>query len=270
MMWWSWISNALGVLSTASWSVSFYPQAILNARRRTVSGLSLDFLHLNPLGFACYTAFTASLLFSPVVREEYRGRHGGHAPQVRWNDFAFAIHAFVLSAFVLCQSFWYKRDPSQRVSTFNRIVISTLVALIIGSTLRTAFSQTRTWLDLLYFLSYIKLYVSFAKYLPQAFINYKRKSTVGWSIINILLDLTGGIMSLAQLVLDSWIEEDWTAITGNPGKLGLSLLSMGFDLVFVVQHFVLYRDSTSNEFSRASIGEEGEGQTSDERQHLLP
>lgn len=33
----------------------FYPQALLNWRRKSVSGLSLDFLALNPLGFACYS-----------------------------------------------------------------------------------------------------------------------------------------------------------------------------------------------------------------------
>jgi cystinosin len=35
--------------------------------------------------------------------------------------------------------------------------------------------------------------------------NYKRKSTHGWSIGNVLLDFTGGICSIAQLVLDAVI-----------------------------------------------------------------
>ena len=50
----------------------------------------------------------------------------------------------------------------------------------------------------------MKLVVSFLKYLPQSYYNYKRKSTVGWSIYAILLDLTGGVLSLLQGVLD-WI-----------------------------------------------------------------
>ena len=53
-----------------------------------------------------------------------------------------------------------------------------------------------SFLDLLYFLSWIKLYISFVKYMPQAYINFKRKSTVGWAIENILLDLMGGTLSL--------------------------------------------------------------------------
>jgi len=45
----------------------------------------------------------------------------------------------------------------------------------------------------------------------------------------------------AQLVLDAHISSDWQSISGNPAKLGLSLLSIAFDVVFLIQHFVLYR-----------------------------
>jgi cystinosin len=34
-----------------AWSISFYPQAYLNWRRKSVVGLSLDFQLLNLLGF---------------------------------------------------------------------------------------------------------------------------------------------------------------------------------------------------------------------------
>jgi cystinosin len=51
-------------------------------------------------------------------------------------------------------------------------------------------------LDFLYILSYIKLFLSFIKYLPQALLNFQRRSTQGWSVYNVLLDLTGGSLSL--------------------------------------------------------------------------
>jgi cystinosin len=38
------------------------------------------------------------------------------------------------------------------------------------------------WLDFIYYLSSITSIVSFIKYLPQVWINYKRQSTQGWSI----------------------------------------------------------------------------------------
>jgi cystinosin len=122
--------------------------------------------------------------------------------------------------------------------------------------------------------------------IPQAYINYQRKSTEGWSIENILLDLTGGVLGLysAQLVLDSWIDNDWRGITGNPGKLcvhqlflsfipcltvplgssslksGLSFLALAFDLFFITQHYILYRKP-----SAGGVEEEEEG----ERRRLL-
>jgi hypothetical protein len=34
--------------------------------------------------------------------------------------------------------------------------------------------------------------------------NYRRKSTEGWSIGNILLDFTGGILSMLQMILNAY------------------------------------------------------------------
>ena len=78
------------------------------------------------------------------------------------------------------------------------------------------------------------------KYIPQAWANYQRKSTAGWSIYQILLDVVGGVLSIAQLVIDSSLQNDWSGITGNPGKLGLGNVSIFFDIVFMVQHYILY------------------------------
>lgn len=93
-----------------------------------------------------------------------------------------------------------------------------------------------------YTLSYVKLIVTIVKYVPQAWVNYKRKSTAGWSIVQILLDLMGGVLSLIQLVLDSSFQNDWSGVTGNPVKFLLSNVSIAFDVVFMVQHYLLYRD----------------------------
>lgn len=60
------------------------------------------------------------------------------------------------------------------------------------------------WLDFLNTCSYIKLAITLMKYVPQAVMNYRRKSTVGWSIGNILLDFTGGMLSMLQMILNSY------------------------------------------------------------------
>ncbi|GAB1191987.1 hypothetical protein APSETT444_001171 [Aspergillus pseudonomiae] len=55
------------------------------------------------------------------------------------------------------------------------------------------------------------------------------------------LFLTGGILSLIQLFLDSSFLDDWSGITGNPIKFLLSNVSILFDILFMVQHYILYR-----------------------------
>ena len=70
--------------------------------------------------------------------------------------------------------------------------------------------------------------------------NFRRKSTIGWSIAQQLLDFTGGLLSLLQLVIDSALQADWSGLTSNPLKLGLANISLLFDVMFMLQHFVLF------------------------------
>lgn len=80
--------------------------------------------------------------------------------------------------------------------------------------------------------------------MPQVALNYKRQSTEGWKIGTILLDLAGGVLSMVQLVLDSSLQGDWSGITGNPVKLLLGNITIFFDAIFCIQHYVLYRDTS--------------------------
>ncbi|KAF9438806.1 hypothetical protein BGZ76_004405 [Entomortierella beljakovae] len=145
----------------------------------------------------------------------------------------------------MIQTWIYKKDPIQTVSIPARIFIVT--TFIAASTLvGQIFFNLKEWIDVLYYLSYIKLIISFIKYCPQAYVNYLAKSTVGWSIHNILLDFTGGALSISQLVLDAYISGDWSGISGDLVKFGLGFLSIAFDLVFITQHYILYRDRTDH------------------------
>ena len=75
---------------------------------------------------------------------------------------------------------------------------------------------------------------------PQAIANYRRKSTLGWSIVQQLFDFSGGLLSLLQLVIDSALQADWSGLFGNPAKLGLANTSMLFNIIFMLQHYVFY------------------------------
>ncbi|KAI5789271.1 L-cystine transporter [Pyronema domesticum] len=237
------LSRLLGWSYFLCWGISFYPQLIHNYQRKSVTGLAVDYFTINVFGFACYTVSCLLFLFSPLVREEYARRHpNAPEPTVRGNDLAFAAHALLISIATLCQFYFfnYTRNASQRLSgPMAAIILGSLATIAISCTLVNGANWT--WLDVVYTLTSLKLLVSLIKYVPQAYLNYQRKSTIGWSIENILLDLSGGILSLAQLILDSSMQGDWSGILGNPVKFFLGQISIGFDLIFVVQHYVLYR-----------------------------
>lgn len=98
-------------------------------------------------------------------------------------------------------------------------------------------------LDVILYLSYVKLVITLIKYTPQAYMNYKRKATSGWSIGNIILDLTGGTLSLAQMFLIAHNYDSWVSIFGNITKFGMGIFSIAFDLLFIVQHYYLYGEA---------------------------
>lgn len=69
--------------------------------------------------------------------------------------------------------------------------------------------------------------------------------------MQILLDFAGGILSVVQLLIDSYLQGDWSGITGNPVKLALGNFSVFFDIIFIVQHYCLYRGNRGKAFTDA-------------------
>ncbi|KAG0348903.1 hypothetical protein BG004_003735 [Podila humilis] len=175
------------------------------------------------------------------IQEEYRRRSGGQENLVRANDVFSAVHAFILSNFTLVQTYIYKRDESQRLSIPSKMFIVGAVVSTFSVLSSAMWSKSIERIDVLYFVSYVKLVISVIKYCPQVYINYKVRSTVGWSIGNILLDFSGGVLSTAQIILDAYLSGDWSSISGDPAKFGLGFVSIAFDVIFIVQHYILYR-----------------------------
>jgi cystinosin len=56
-----------------------------------------------------------------------------------------------------------------------------------------------------------------------------------------LLDLTGGSLSMLQMLLQGVNNQQFSNIFGDPTKFGLGLFSILFDCLFIVQHYVIYR-----------------------------
>ncbi|KAI1847197.1 hypothetical protein JX266_006737 [Neoarthrinium moseri] len=269
------LSALFGWVYTICWSASFYSQPLLSYRRKSTSGTTVDFPLINTFGFCAYLVSNAAFYWSPLIRSQYALRHGaGHEPTVAFNDIVFALHAVVVCAITTSQylvpgAWGFERAPGTRpsrlilgVATGSTLAVAVIIFVVAGTDPAADARTSWAWLDVVYTVSYVKLFVTLIKYAPQLYYNARNQSTKGWSIWQILLDFAGGILSIAQQGIDSYLQGDWSGITGNPVKFALGNVSMLYDLCFMTQHYVLYRGNDgapAKSGEREALLERGEG-----------
>ncbi|VDK30178.1 unnamed protein product [Gongylonema pulchrum] len=162
----------VGWIYFVAWSISFYPQIYLNFKRKRVFW---------------------------IFQEIYEKTYPHSLIPVLMNDVVFAAHALLACLFTALQCFIYKRG-NQRVS-YTCWGLSSLFGLVAVIALALTLFNVINGLHFIMTLSYIKMAVTLCKYFPQAYMNFRRKSTVGWSIGNVLLDFLGGCMDIVQMIL---------------------------------------------------------------------
>jgi cystinosin len=212
-----------------------------------------------PQGFAAYFCSNVAFYYSPVIRAQYAARHHGLTPTAQFNDITFALHGLVLSVitvsqYLLARPLWgFRLSPGARPSRFTLGIAAGCVLGVAGTCFVVAGAQrsgpggsvdpASDWceLDVVYAVGYVKIVVTLVKYTPQLIVNWRNQSTHGWSIWTILLDIAGGVLSVTQQAIDSYIQRDWSGITGNPVKFALGNVSIIYDIAFIIQHYVLYR-----------------------------
>ncbi|KAH1193134.1 Cystinosin [Glycine max] len=309
------IYQVLGWLAFLSWSVAGYPQLILNFRRKSVVGLSLDYEILNLTKHFSYLIYNASLFFVPAVQKQYFEKYGhGQMIPVAANDVAFSTHSVIVHLIILSQIAMFERGsqkfskyaiaivvvvwfsaaicffialPSQSwlwlISIFKKSLITYLNSwgavyisvgqlhlVLIGLTLKSnmksepiahlilAYSSrlpysgrhhaSILWMQLII----IQVVMTLIKYFPQAFMNFLRKSTDGFSIGTILLDFSGGIFNYSQMVVQSIDQGSWVNFYGNIGKVLISLVTIFYDSILMCQHYVLYPENKKGLTSKNS------------------
>lgn len=142
-----------------AWGISFYPQPILNFRRRSTVGATQSYQVLNVEGFALYSLSNIMLYCSKTVRNEYAARHPqAPDPTVRINDIVFAVHGLALSIITASQfvkGIWGYKQSGQRM---GKPIWGIIWGCIVGSlwTLAMAWSGRRGWgwLDVVYAFGY--------------------------------------------------------------------------------------------------------------------
>ena len=246
------LSHVLGWIYFVAWSVSFYGQVIENYRRRSVSGLNFDFEIYNLVGFTAYTIYN--------IRGYINDNLGTGTIEIQ--DIVFAVHALTLTLVTIMQILYYY-NPKDKLQTVSHITITIILVMIWGAILLVVVESGLEYYDpevkdnrkyifnSLVYMGWCKVFISLIKYIPQVISNYKRQSTIGWNIHNILLDFTGGAFSFGQNIVDSFRDEFSVTSDGqskglNIAKFALSFISMFFDIIFMIQHYILYKDSNSD------------------------
>jgi cystinosin len=242
------LTAGLGVLSWIlgwsyffAWSASFWPQCYVNWKRKSVEGLSFEYLWLNLTGHCCYLFYNFTLYFNILgAKTQYLSHYHVDVIPVHANDVAFSVHAVIFCALTIYQTFIYHRGI-QKMSWYGiGGVILLWVSVGIAGILTV--SKFISLLMLLNWCGIVKIIVTLSKYAPQVVQNWYRSSTIGFSIVAIMFDLAGGILSLGQQGVDCVIALSISPFLGDTTKLGLAVFTIFFDLIFLFQHYVLYRN----------------------------
>ena len=246
------LSHIFGWIYFFAWSISFYGQVIENFRRHSVSGLNFDFEIYNLVGFTTYTIYN--------IRGYISDNLGTGTIEIQ--DIFFAVHALILTLVTIIQILYYF-DPKDKLQNISHITITIILVMIWGAILLVIVESGLEYYDphvkkdrkyifnSLVYMGWCKVFISLIKYIPQVISNYRRKSTIGWNIHNILLDFTGGTFSFGQNIIDAFRDEFSVTSDGQPkglniAKFALSFISIFFDIIFMTQHYILYRDSNSD------------------------
>jgi cystinosin len=229
--------------------VFFLPTGRIKFSKNSVAGFSLEYALLNVSGYIFYSMYSVG---GTIYAHLGTGK-------VEPNDLVFALHGVALSSAHLTQAFIYERGAQKTFALWA------IVLLIVEWTMIFVTFLLEGLIDVGEFPSgyntfkaagYSKALITLLKYCPQVYLNYSRKSTVGWSIHNVILDFIGGTFSILQQVIDmiynGKTEGNWNFF-GSGGdafnivKFMLGAMSIIFDVIFMFQHFVLYRISHDHE-----------------------
>jgi cystinosin len=219
-----------------------------------------DKLVYDLIGFSCLSVYSIAMFYIDSVRQDYMDHYNGNEPKVTLPDVCFAVHALLFTFVQIGQMSYFNglQQLPSRPCLLSASVVLTLIILYLLLTiyLQTSIFQLLYWLN---FLSYVKITVTMVKYIPQVLLNYSRKSTIGWSITACTLDLIGSSMSMLQLFLDCYDTSDWSGLVGDIVKFLLGLLSLGFDLIFMTQHYFLYSDHERGRGEYGTLKDEEDG-----------
>jgi cystinosin len=245
-------SEIIGWAYTIFFSVSYYPQIAHFVRTKSVKGFSLDGAHMAFISNVLYALYNWAFKLDEGLRNKYEILFGSEN-LIQPNDAWFASQASVASFITSTLGLYYSYRENGRVvfnyTLLGKITIAfTFIAIAILLILIS--SNCIDFIYLFLGFSIIKAIYSVTLYLPQLCTNYRLKSTRGFAIWGVFLDMSGGILSLIQLFIDSSnCENAGSIIWGNPSKFGIGVWSVFVNSLFIIQY--VYYDSGKSGYSLA-------------------
>ena len=251
----TYLSYIVGWGYFAVWTFSMYPQIYMNVRNRSVKGYSFCYLILNTIGYFAYSVYNVSFYWSSYVHSVFYEKYPESAIPVKLNDVCFAMHGFINCVLSLSQFYFFRSTFDQKMPIWVKGMIISLAAYAVIITC-IFLSKSVGYFDVVEFLiwfSYIKIIITAVKYFPQAFMNFQRKSTKGFSIIAANADLSGGLLSIAQTITIAFNNNDWEGIAANPTKQALAILGVLYNVFYNFQHFLFYRKNRNPDLEYEEI-----------------
>jgi cystinosin len=257
-------SDIIGWFYFSVWMISWYGLIYEIYKYESVSGISFDFQLYNVFGFMCYSIYTIWGFLDPNI-----GVNG-----ITIQDVFFSVHSMLCTFYIVYLSCKYydPNDSNQKLSKKAIVIVSLLslgfIVMVIleqGLQLYDPYDHKGDIFSFntIIYLGFTKAFVTLIKFIPQVVLNYRRKSTKGWSIFNVLCDLTGGVFSLFQNYIDTalhcgiLIQADSFFLL-NIVKYAISIFSIFFDVIFTVQHYCIYPESNENDYENTGDIEKGE------------
>jgi len=205
MKFWQVISELIGFIYLFCWAFCNLPQFFLIQRRKSVAGFSMTFQVLNMIGFLWYLIY---LIYGYI----YQHKHNT-TKSIVWQDFAWCGCTLVVVYAIAVQCVIYRKTITETIHPFYQASIVGIFTITAYNLflVKANFLPWYTVADgggeaysFMHFCGYAKTYISFIKYFPQCRLNFRRKRTTGFSIFQVVLDVTGALTSFAQSMINAW------------------------------------------------------------------
>jgi len=256
-------SDIIGWFYFSVWTIAWYGIIYEIYKYESASGISFDFQLYNVFGFISYTIYTIWGFLDPDI-----GVNG-----VTIQDVFFSVHSMLCTFYIVYLSCKYY-DPNDNNQKFSLKAITIVSLLSLGFIVMLILERglqlydpydhkgTNFSFNTIIYLGFAKAFITLIKYIPQVVLNIRRQSTKGWSIFNVLCDMTGGIFSFSQNYIDTLlhcgilIQADNFFLL-NIVKYAISAFSIFFDIIFTIQHFCIYPENDECDYENTEDIEKG-------------